>query len=145
MFRNVGVGVKAVDDIVESCIFGALDRQIGGAASAEDQYVHGNLLFHQRIFAVNTDAGRRDLDACGIAAGEYADQFHIGIAADCLLNASSQISVTENSNSDCHVNVLHKTLYTIILKKNIHVFHLYGKKKLVIGDRSPASSKKKIL
>ena len=35
------------------------------------------------------------------------DEFHIGVAADRLLNASAKVSVTENSYSDCHVIVLH--------------------------------------
>ena len=107
VLRNVCVCIKTVDYIVKSCVFGTLDRQVRCAAAAEDQHVHRNFLLHKGVFPVNFDAGGLDLKSRGIAAGKHADEFHIGVAADRLLNASAKVSVTENSYSDCHVIVLH--------------------------------------
>ena len=103
MLRNMGVCVKAVDDIVKGCVLGSLHRQIGCAAAAKDQYVHRNFLLDQSVLAVHLHAGRLDRKPRGITACKDADQLHVGIVADCLLNASAEVTITENSYSNSHV------------------------------------------
>ena len=104
MFRNVCVGIEAVDHIEMLCQSGRHDGQIRRAAAADDQYIDFVFVFFDILRGICLCAVCCQLQSCRIPSGEYAEQFHVGILPDGQLHTLAQIAVTVNTNS--HICIL---------------------------------------
>ena len=95
---DLGVRVKAVDDIVKGGVLGALHRQVRGAAAAEDHDVDPVCPLFCLIHSHHGDAGGADGQRRRVTAGEDCLQAHIGILADGALDAPGQITIANDTN-----------------------------------------------
>ena len=100
MLGNIRMGIKAVDDMEIFCHLRRLFGKIRGTSAAEDHHI--DLICHilRLIHPVYLHAFGGGFYACGIPAGENSCQLHVLVLTDGQLHASSQITISCNSDSD---------------------------------------------
>ena len=97
---DVRVVVEAVDHVVLACICGGHLGQVGRAAAAQDQDIDAVNASIQIGSRANRNALGCDLKVFGVAAGEHADQFHVGILGNRHFHTTAQVAVAQDAYAD---------------------------------------------
>ena len=97
--RDVGMGVKAVDDVELLGQGRGHGGQVCGGAAAENQNVHLVLPAEDVVQRRHGDAGGADGQGSRVAAGEHHSQFHVRVLGDGALHAPGQIAIANNADS----------------------------------------------
>ena len=96
------VSIKAVYDVKERSECGSLLRKVCCRATAE----YHNVYHSDEFFHVGYMADRSVLSVyfkCfWVAAGKDCNKLHIAVLANCKLNTTTEISISENSNFNAH-------------------------------------------
>ena len=97
--RDVGMGVKAVDDMKLLGQGRGHGGQVRGGAAAENQNVHLVLPAEDVVQRCHGDAGGADGQGSRVAAGKYHSQIHVCVLGDGAFHAPGQIAIANNADS----------------------------------------------
>ena len=103
MLRDSGVRVEAVHHVKQGGAAGRLLGEIRRAAAAEDQHVQLILPLREIVRRMHAHTGRKHGDGGRITAGKHSVQLHVRILPDGALHAASQVAISQNTNSNCHI------------------------------------------
>ena len=96
---DVGMRVERVHHVVQRRVLRRLLGQVGGAAAAQDEHVDVLVAGLKIGHGTNGHALGGDAHACGVATRVHRRQLHVVVLANSQLNATSQVSVSQNADA----------------------------------------------
>jgi len=99
---DVGVGIKAVYHIEPLGILRCLLWQVSSTSAAKNHNI--NLVFHllSIIYRIYLRCFSQDLNRFRSTTGKYTHQFHIRIVLDRTFYATSQVAISQDTNTNTH-------------------------------------------
>ena len=105
MGRDIGMGIKAVNDVEIFCKLGCHFRQIGSTAAAEDHNINLILPFFGVLDGNHGNIGCLNFHSIRTAAGKDSLKLHIRVLVDGTFHTLCQVAVAHNSNVDHSFNL----------------------------------------
>ena len=102
MLRNSLMCIKAVHYIKPLRIFRSLLWKISSTSAAKNHNIDLSLQLLHIIYRIYLSCLSQNLNSFRSAAGKYSHQFHIRIMFNCTFYATSQVSITQNTNTNTH-------------------------------------------
>ena len=99
MSGDVGMGVEAVDHVVQVCVVRRLLGQVGGASAAQDEDVDGLLTAFERCGGLDLEAFCCYLYASRVAARIHRHQVDVVVLAHGQFDAFAKIAVTQDAQA----------------------------------------------
>ena len=103
VLRDVGVGVKGVDHIVEGRILGSHGRKVRGGTAADDEDIQVLLTALENFGALHRHAGGVYFEGGRVPTGVDGRQGHVLISRDGRFHAAAKVAIAKNACFD-HLN-----------------------------------------